>query len=69
MATSGDALTYTPAPGKPALLLGAFDIASVGYVAEEFFISGSASSYGAAAELTPDGRWSVSPAAAVDYTT
>jgi hypothetical protein len=44
VATSGDAVTYTPAPGKPALLLGAFDIASVGYVAEEFFISGSASS-------------------------
>jgi hypothetical protein len=69
VATSGDAASYTPAPGKPALLLGAFDIASVGYVAEEFFISGSASSYGPAAELTPDGRWSVSPATAADYTT
>jgi hypothetical protein len=69
VATSGDAATYTPAPGKPALLLGGFDIASVGYVAEEFFIAGSASSYGPAAELTPDGRWSVSPTAAADYTT
>jgi hypothetical protein len=56
-------------PGKPALLLGAFDIASVGYVAEEFFISGSASSYTPAAELGPDGRWSVSPGVAADYTT
>src|ERR1700722_13155562 len=37
VATSGDAATYTPAPGKPALLLGALDIATVGYVAEEFF--------------------------------
>jgi len=69
VATSGDATTCTPAPGKPALLLGAFDIASVGYVAEEFFISGSASGYAPAAELGPDGRWSVSPAAAADYTT
>src|SRR6201996_2964156 len=69
VATSGDAAMYMPAPGKPALLLGAFDIASVGYVAEEFFVSGSASSYGRAAELTPDGRWSVSLAAAADYTT
>jgi Alpha/beta hydrolase domain len=69
VATSGDAATYRPAPGKPALLLGAFDIASVGYVAEELFISGSASSYRPAAELSPDGRWSVSPAAAADYTT
>lgn len=31
-------------PGKPLLLLGAFDIGDVGYVAEEFFISGTASS-------------------------
>ena len=69
VATSGDVATCTPAPGKPALLLGAFDIASVGYVAEELFISGSASSYGPASELTPDGRWSVSPAEAADYTT
>ena len=69
MATSGDATTYVPAPGKPALLLGAFDIASVGYVAEEFFISGSASSYTPAADLGPDGRWRVSPGQAADYTT
>jgi hypothetical protein len=69
VATSGDATTYAPAPGKPALLLGAFDIASVGYVAEEFFVSGSASSYMPAADLGPDGRWSVSPRKAADYTT
>src|ERR1700735_2790307 len=66
---SGVPATSTPTPGKPALLLGAFDIASVGYVAEEFFISGSASSYGPEAELTPDGRRSVSPAGAADYPT
>ena len=69
VAIGDDAVTVTPMPGKPALLLGAFDIASVGYVAEEFFISGSASSYTPAAELGPDGRWSVSPAVAADYTT
>jgi Alpha/beta hydrolase domain len=69
VATSGDAAKYTSVPGKPALLVGAFDIASVGYVAEELFISGSASSYGATAELGPDGRWTVSPAATADYAT
>jgi hypothetical protein len=69
VATSGDAAMYAPVPGKPALLLGAFDIAGVGYVAEEFFISGSARSYSPAADLGSDGRWSVSPAAAADYTT
>jgi hypothetical protein len=62
-------ITVTPAPGKPALLLGAFDIASLGYVAEEFFISGAASSYGSTAELGPDGQWSVTPSAAGEFTT
>jgi hypothetical protein len=66
---SGVPVTSTPAPGKPALLLGAFDIASVGYVAEEFFISGTASSYRSAAKLSPDGRWSVTPSGAADFTT
>ena len=42
---------------------------SVGYVAEEFFISGTASSYSSAAELGPDGRWSVTPSGAADFTT
>jgi hypothetical protein len=59
----------TPAPGKPALLLGAFDIASVGYVAEEFFLSGTASSYGPTAELGGDGRWSVAPSGTADFVT
>jgi hypothetical protein len=49
--------------------LGAFDIASVGYVAEEFFVSGAASSYAPAAELGPDGQWSVTPSSTADYTT
>jgi hypothetical protein len=69
VATTGDAAMYAPVPGKPALLLGAFDIAEVGYVAAEFFVSGSARAYRPAADLGSDGRWSVSPAAAADYTT
>jgi Alpha/beta hydrolase domain len=58
-----------PAAGKPLLLLGGFDIGSLGYVAEEFFISGTASSYTPAEELSPDGRWCVTPSGAGDYTT
>lgn len=69
MPISGVPVRSTPAPGKPALLLGAFDIASVGYVAEEFFISGTASSYSSAAKLSLDGRWSVTPSGAADFTT
>ena len=62
-------LAVTPAPGKPRLLLGGFEIGSVGYVAEEFFISGTASSYRPTRTLDPDGQWSVSPSGAADYTT
>lgn len=64
-----DSPLVTPAPGKPLLLLGGFDIGSLGYVAEEFFISGTASSYTPATELNPDGRWSVTRCGAADYTT
>ncbi|UXA07436.1 hypothetical protein KXD96_04685 [Mycobacterium sp. SMC-2] len=65
-------MTYidvTPAAGKALLLLGAFDIGSVGYAAEEFFISGTASSYVPKGELGPDGRWDVTPSGTADYTT
>ncbi len=62
-------ITVAPVPGKPALLLGAFDIAGLGYIAEEFFISGPVSSYRSAAHLGPDGRWSVTPSRATDSTT
>ncbi len=59
----------TCASGKPLLLLGAFDIADVGYAAEEFFISGTASSYTPTTPLGPDGRWEVLPCSSADYTT
>ncbi|WAC91317.1 alpha/beta hydrolase domain-containing protein [Mycobacterium sp. Aquia_213] len=61
--------TVTPVPGKPLLLLGGFDIGDLGYVAEEFFVSGTASSYAPASELGPDGRWAVTPSGTDDYTT
>jgi hypothetical protein len=35
----------TPVTGPPNLLLGAYDLATLGYAAEEFFVSGSARSY------------------------
>src|ERR1700741_1838538 len=62
-------LVVTPASGKPLLLLGAFDIDNVGYVAEEFFISGTASSYAPVGELGPDGRWDVTRSGTAYYTT
>jgi hypothetical protein len=64
-----DQAVVTPVPGKPALLLGAFDIGALGYVCEEFFVSGTASSYTPTAELGPDGRWGVMPSDTADFTT
>lgn len=64
-----DSPRVTSVPGKPLLLLGAFDIAEVGCVAEEFFVSGTASAYLPTAPLGPDGQWSVTPCETADYTT
>ncbi|WP_055401140.1 MULTISPECIES: alpha/beta hydrolase domain-containing protein [unclassified Mycobacterium] len=62
-------LDVTPVPGKALLLLGAFDIGDVGYRAEEFFVTGTASSYAPQGPLGPDGRWDVKPSGTADYTT
>jgi hypothetical protein len=59
----------TAVPGKPLLLLGAFDIGDLGYVAEEFFVSGTARGYTPTAPLGPEGAWQVTPSSAADYTT
>jgi hypothetical protein len=40
-----------PVPGKPNLLLGAYDVAILGYRADEYFVAGSASSYVPASSL------------------
>jgi hypothetical protein len=57
------------APGQAALLLSNFDLATLGYAIEEFFVSGAASSYKLAGAPTPDGRWSAAPAATAPYAT
>jgi len=64
-----DSPLVTPVPGKPLLLLGAYDIGDLGYVAEEFFVAGAAASYVPETALGPDGRWRVRPCGAAEYTT
>ena len=64
-----ESLVVTAVPGKPKLLLGAFDVGELGYVAEEFFVSGTASCYTPKAELGADGSWSVMPSQRADFTT
>lgn len=65
----------SPAPsveaisGKPNLVMGNYDVSELGYLVEEFFISGSATSYTLAGEATSDGKWEAIPATNAPYTT
>jgi hypothetical protein len=56
-------------PGAPNLLLGAYDVATLGYDMAECFVSGSATSYAPTAPLGFDGQWSVAASSSADYTT
>jgi hypothetical protein len=46
-----------------------FDLAKVGYEQDEYFLSGTATSYDSSTPLTKDGRWSVHPAGTAPYKT
>lgn len=49
-----------PVAGVPALALSAFDISTLGYRVEEYFLSGTANSYRPKGPQGRDGRWAVS---------
>jgi hypothetical protein len=55
--------------GAPNFLLGAYDIATLGYGVEEFFVSGTATSYAPDGPLGSDGHWNVVAADTAAYTT
>jgi len=59
----------TGGQGRAVIGAGGFDLSTVGYVEEEFFISGEAASYTAEGALDPDGRWSVSEEGTSPYAT
>jgi hypothetical protein len=58
-----------PVAGTPGILLTAFDLASVGYLLEEFFLESTATSYEPAGPMGPDGRWAVRPAGQAPFRT
>lgn len=58
-----------PVAGTPFLTLGAFDLKAMGYVVEEYFISGTATAFKLAGEPTPDGVWTAKPADTAPYAT
>ena len=55
--------------GAPFLGLGAFDLTALGYVVEEYFISGTATSFKLTGEPTADGAWTAEPAGTAPYAT
>jgi len=57
------------APGSPFLGLGAFDLKALGYVVEEYIVSGTATSYKLTGEPTADGAWTAKPAETAPYAT
>jgi hypothetical protein len=46
-----------------------FDLATVGYTQEEFFLAGTADAYSPTAPLTADGKWTVVPSSPAPYKT
>jgi hypothetical protein len=69
-ATAGAQVTVTgPVAGTPLLDLGKFDLAALGYVTEEFFLSGTATSFKRVGQVTEDGNWQVERAAMAPFTT
>jgi hypothetical protein len=55
--------------GKPVLMLGAYDLATVGYQQREFFISGQATSYRLDGPAGSDGAWKAVADAKAPFTT
>jgi hypothetical protein len=56
-----------PMAGKPTLLMGSFDPAALGYTTDEFFLSGTATSYTLTGPATADGKWNAVPADKMPY--
>jgi Alpha/beta hydrolase domain len=61
--------TVAAVPGLPTLQLSGFDLALLGFTTEEYFVSGTASSYKLSGLPTLDGRWNAMPAESAPYAT
>jgi Alpha/beta hydrolase domain len=58
-----------PIAGAPFLISTNVDLAAAGYVEEEYFLSGTASSFTSATPLGNDGKWTTAAAGTAAYTT
>jgi hypothetical protein len=58
-----------PVEGLPGIMMAGFDLAQVGYVLEEFFLEGTATSFELAGPAGADGRWQVTPSGRESFAT
>src|SRR5215467_12003783 len=58
-----------PLEGPPGIIMAGFDLGQVGYTLEEFFLEGTATSFGPAGPAGPDGRWQVTPSGRAPFAT
>lgn len=56
-------------PGRPFLMLASYDLGELGYAVEEWFVSGTASSFSLPDGPTADGRWRAEPDDTAPYVT
>ncbi len=55
--------------GSPVLMLGSYDLSTLGYQIEEYFLSGTAASYSLPGPAPADGHWNAAVAQTAPYTT
>ncbi len=58
-----------PIAGAPVIMLGQYNLAALGYLLEEYFLTGTATSYELAGTRGDDGRWEARTAATAPFTT
>ena len=67
--TSLHATITGPVPGPLPTPVGSYDLATLGYLEEEYFLSGTATSYAMVGDRGEDGQWTVAPAESASFTT
>ena len=66
---STPAVSAPPETGEIVLISTSFDFESVGFVQEEFFLSGTATSFTNLNDFGRDGRWEAEPSERAEYKT
>ena len=79
VAAAGVASAVVPSPtvegpitggnGSPFVAATSFDLAQVGYMQQEYFISGTATAYTSSDAMSADGKWTATPGATAPYKT